>query len=940
MSLYPITRNQYLFKVGPVLLLALVLWSVAVSRIVHAQSPSGNDTLTVEVWTNGRWRVVGRPAFNEFAAEQQLALPGLLLPGDPLRVRVTHNGRTAAHLDTILLNGRPPIQIDGAAETTALALRKLAAPNLDLIDLSGKQLTFTFNRPQQALNRLSLVARIEPAQIGATPFQFPKANYYQTITPDAAFYTYLWDSRPGVLTIDGQLLAETLGQPFFKEFSRPGSGHPAVYTYGWVYNNDDTLYVAIDFAPDNTFDGDKDYAKVYVNSPAGLKVFKASAPEQQWGRPGFVYTPYAHYQHKIYEFAIPVSALGLNKLTPGDPLPLAFAAYGTASLPPNEYPGILDPTFGTDGVTVTNYGNYARFNDVALQDDGKIVAVGTTEVSSDDNFALARYTITGTLDSTFGTNGITITKIGGNDIAYALALQTDGKIVVAGRSDDRFALARYTITGTLDSDFGTGGIVTTPFSNGASGNDVAIQPDGNIVVAGSSNNNFALARYTITGTLDNTFGAGGVITTDLGGNDVAYGLALQPDGNIVVAGRTSGANYDFALARYTITGTLDSDFGTNGITTTGFRGNDTAYGLVLQPDGKIVAVGQTRNNFALARYTGSGGLDNTFDSDGKVTTDFGSDETGRAVALQPDGKIVAVGHTDGRRLSVARYNPDGSLDNTFGTQGRANNPLGGSGYDHGYAVAIQPDRKIIAAGSDGDNFVVARYMTNDYLAITKSVELANNPAIPGEPITYTIVVANNGNDDASNVTVQDTLPANLSGDNLNQTVTITAGEALTFTISATILDVAANYTATITNTASYSYTFGSGNDMVGFITISDTVAPTFEAGSLITPTGTISYTRRPVFQWKVATDTGSGVAYYTLKATSSNNDVSLQEATTTVTATQTSYTPTVDLDNGVYTWTVKAHDVVGNVSDYVTPLLTFTLSASSSVYLPIVIKNN
>ncbi len=234
------------------------------------------------------------------------------------------------------------------------------------------------------------------------------------------------------------------------------------------------------------------------------------------------------------------------------------------------------------------------------------------------------------------------------------------------------------------------------------------------------------------------------------------------------------------------------------------------------------------------------------------------------------------------------------------------------------------------------------------LSITKTVEVSGTSvvpgfAVPGQPITYTIVVANNGDADATNVTVQDTLPTGISGADLNETVTITANASLTFTLSTVVINSAANYTATITNTATFSHTSGDGQAGAAFKTISDTTAPTFGAGSLITPTGTISHTKRPVFRWKAATDSVSGVAYYTLKMASSNNSISLQEATTTITTTQTSFTPTVDLDNGVYTWTVKAHDVAGNVSDYVTPPVTFTLSAGSSttsVYLPIVVKNN
>ncbi|HJZ23303.1 MAG TPA: hypothetical protein VJ201_02510, partial [Candidatus Babeliales bacterium] len=244
------------------------------------------------------------------------------------------------------------------------------------------------------------------------------------------------------------------------------------------------------------------------------------------------------------------------------------------------------------------------------------------------NFALARYTPTGILDSGFGSGGLVITDFGSfTDIGQSIAIQPDGKIVVAGYTTAipnlnnfaidpaNFALARYTPTGTLDSGFGSGGIVITDFGSDDSGNSVAIQSDGKIIVAGSTASgpnlyNFALARYTPIGTLDSGFGSGGLVITDFGSFfDIGQSIAIQPDGKIVAAGYTaSGPNpNNFALARYTPTGILDSGFGSEGLVITDFGSFDIGNSIAIQPDGKIVAAGYTGSgpnliNFALARY--------------------------------------------------------------------------------------------------------------------------------------------------------------------------------------------------------------------------------------------------------------------------------------------------------------------------------------------------
>jgi uncharacterized delta-60 repeat protein len=227
--------------------------------------------------------------------------------------------------------------------------------------------------------------------------------------------------------------------------------------------------------------------------------------------------------------------------------------------------GSLDTTFGESGKVVTSIGSgNSQALALGIQSGGKIVAAGRSfnSTGNKNDFALVRYNVNGTLDTGFGTGGIVTTPVGGGfDYAHALVIESDDKIVVAGSSSNgssyNFALVRYNANGTLDTDFGNGGIVTTPVESGfASAYALGIDTDGRILAAGYSNNgsnyDFALVRYNANGTLDTGFGAGGIVTTPVGSiDDYAFALGIQSDGGIVVAGRSdNGSNYGFALVRY------------------------------------------------------------------------------------------------------------------------------------------------------------------------------------------------------------------------------------------------------------------------------------------------------------------------------------------------------------------------------------------------------
>ena len=389
-------------------------------------------------------------------------------------------------------------------------------------------------------------------------------------------------------------------------------------------------------------------------------------------------------------------------------------------------PGTLDTSFGTGGTVTTAFDGEALAGALVLQPDGKLVAAGPSDTSSGEDFGLVRYNPDGSLDTSFGTDGTVTTAIGPFAGANALVLQPDGKLVAVGfshngsTSEAEFALARYNPDGSLDTSFGTDGTVTTAIGQFAGAIALVLQPDGKLVVAGFTNNgslstaDFVLVRYNPDGSLDTSFGTDGTVTTAIG---VATALVLQPDGKLVAAGFSR--NGEFALARYTPDGSLDTSFGTDGTVTTRIGNSNDAYALVLQPDGKLVVAGSSTNereDFALVRYNPNGSLDTSFGTDGTVTTAIGSEAGVNALVLQPDGKLVAAGFTNNgspshEEFALVRYNPDGSLDTSFGTTMTA------IGLDAGaYALVLQPDGKPVAAGfsnnSSGEDFALARYLSS------------------------------------------------------------------------------------------------------------------------------------------------------------------------------------------------------------------------------------
>ncbi len=323
-----------------------------------------NGEYVVSVWKDNAWKKAGSLSYDRFFRERTLDLGDLVTPGQPARIRIAQQGGGAAHIDSALLGGAAPEKILGGDE--ARALEKVSKKDFDVIDSFHKVIELAY--PVAGKDRtLSLTARVESIEISKTPFQFPAENLYKTINKSSRFYTY-------------RMSSEKTDAPFFKEYSQTGSGHPSGFTYGWVRNDEKNLYVKIDFTPDNTMDGSKDYAKVYVNTPKGLKEFKLSVPETKWGKANFAYTDKVAYEHKVYDFTIPLNELGVSSAKKAKELQLAFAAYGTAN------PGDFQPSLVFNSANNTYLLTFTRVGtDVSHTNSivGQLLTSGGTAAGSE-----------------------------------------------------------------------------------------------------------------------------------------------------------------------------------------------------------------------------------------------------------------------------------------------------------------------------------------------------------------------------------------------------------------------------------------------------------------------------------------------------------------------------------------------------------------------------
>ena len=443
-------------------------------------------------------------------------------------------------------------------------------------------------------------------------------------------------------------------------------------------------------------------------------------------------------------------------------------------------PGDLDTSFSGDGRLVEPGVVSPPPGAIAIQADGKIVVVGESAA----DFAVLRYNRNGTLDPAWGGTGVVVTDFGGTSVAAAraVAIQSDGRIVVAGRAGSanvpRMALARYLSNGTRDLTFGTNGLLVLDIPAGSSGTSaagVAIQTDGRIVVAGGEGGDWLIVRLLANGALDTTFGNptfAGIVRKNLGGTETARAVAIAPDGRIVVAGSRTFLDLAVFSWDYLVGGLpqfVAEFIADNGAGHASFGGQSTVQvtAMVVQPDGKVVLVGDLRqptgqiptpsfaNNIAVARYNVDGTMDATFGTNGLRGFDLGPSSFAQGVALQPDGKIVIVGSinetagpTSNINMVTVRLNANGALlDSTFSGDGRVVADFNASQNDFGSAVAIQPtDGRIVAAGSAGGRLALVRYHAFACNGLNVTILGTNGPNVISGTLKPDVIHGLGGND--------------------------------------------------------------------------------------------------------------------------------------------------------------------------------------------------
>ncbi len=417
-------------------------------------------------------------------------------------------------------------------------------------------------------------------------------------------------------------------------------------------------------------------------------------------------------------------------------------------------PGTLDKSYGNNGkASIPNGTSYDIAKGMALQKDGKPVLVGYAV----DDIMLSRFTTNGHADSTFGNNGIVITDVnnGSAENANAVAIQTDGKIVVCGsdfnNNNRNFLILRYLPNGNLDNTFSGDGKLMTKISAGLSEPlAIAIQSDGKILAAGYSEGKFALVRYTTKGQLDSSFSKDGiVITAPDSGIATAYSVQVLKNGKILLAGYVEFNNQaDAMLVKYHADGRLDSSFGRYGKVVADMGATDRIYTSLIQSDDKILVAGTVYSsdfNIGIARFNTSGALDTSFSQDGVTIVTYGKNHSSKAMALtqQPDGKIVIAG-TDffsGYDFALVRLDARGLPDNTFGLNGKVSSNFGNINVDEAIGVAILADGKILVGGDSDGDIICARYLSGLKLNISdkriiKEFSIYPNPCSGNTTITF------------------------------------------------------------------------------------------------------------------------------------------------------------------------------------------------------------
>ncbi|MBI2258076.1 MAG: T9SS type A sorting domain-containing protein [Flavobacteriia bacterium] len=413
--------------------------------------------------------------------------------------------------------------------------------------------------------------------------------------------------------------------------------------------------------------------------------------------------------------------------------------------------GYLDNSFGTNGKVSTNIGNYIDgITCVELQLDGKIVAAGYSYVSNYEDVVIVRYNSDGTLDNTFGLNGVVIQSLGNeSELVKDIYIQNDGKIILTGNTTNSlqpfYFVTRYNNDGTLDNSFNGSGIILNDAStSGIHFNSIAVQPDNKIILGGAAKTgnfwSFSVARLNQDGSFDTTFDNDGIVIREVvtGYNEV-FSIGLFSNGKIIAAGNaTNGNDNDFALVSFNSDGSINEDFGGINFKVTTDMGNSQNNFLndmkVLTNDALIVGgfFDSTFDNinFALAKYNSNGELDTSFGTNGMVHTDFGTsfDDAIHEIEIQYNGSIIACGNTVNNGYTdfgISKYSPNGVIDESFGQNGFISTDYFQSN-DNISCSKLQTDGKLIVCGSTYDGskqyFALARYNidsltnTNDLFA--------------------------------------------------------------------------------------------------------------------------------------------------------------------------------------------------------------------------------
>ena len=380
--------------------------------------------------------------------------------------------------------------------------------------------------------------------------------------------------------------------------------------------------------------------------------------------------------------------------------------------------GDLDPSFGNAGkVRISSTGDPFLFGSAAIDSRGRIVLAGNRR----NRFALARCRPNGTLDRSFGSDGIAVPNLEGG--LADIAIDRKGRIVAAGYTNHGdFLLARFHSDGSLDNSFGLGGAVSPDLGSQYDyGYAVTIDSRGRIVAAGERGRKFAVVRYLPGGTLDRAFSGDGKVITGFGQRARATAAVVDSRNRVIAAGEVGKSARDFALARYSERGIVSTrSFGYGGRVATDFGGSEYVNSAAIDSQGRIVvagttippasAPGGTSPRFALARYDPGGSLDQTFGGDGRVVNAFG---WATDMAIDSQGRLVVVGYTDPPSdqlpdSTLVRYLPSGNLDATFGDGGRIITSGGPHSWSQPWSLAIDSQGRIVTAGTG--SFTLARYL--------------------------------------------------------------------------------------------------------------------------------------------------------------------------------------------------------------------------------------